>query len=99
MTNALFICEVCKNVYLDTCPTCPDRGNGPGFGVQQIKDAIRAAPTVADINDTARHFGWHVERLKREGGAARTMAIQIQNLAAYRRQQIQETEWADRTGS
>ena len=54
-------------------------------------DTIRAAPTVADINDTAWHFGWHVERLKREGGAARTMAIQIQNLAAYRRQQIQET--------
>lgn len=88
MTNALFICEVCGKVYPDTCPTCPDRGSGRGVTVHQIKKALIASPTVADVNDTARHFGQHVKTLEDWGQDARTMAIQIKNLASYRRWQL-----------
>lgn len=84
----MFICEVCGKVYPETCPTCPDRGNGRGVTVHQIKQALRDSPKVADVNDTARHFGRHVAILAREGGEARTMAIQIRNLVRYRRWEL-----------
>lgn len=90
MSEAMFICEGCGKVYPDTCPTCPDRGNGRGVTVHQIKQALRDSPTVGDVNHTAKHYGRHVAILEREGGDARTMAIQIKNLASYQRNLIGE---------
>jgi hypothetical protein len=87
----LFICEVCGNVFPDDCPTCPDRGAGRGVTVEAILQAFRDCPTVGDVNDTAKHFARHVEILRRAGGQARTEAIIIRNLAAYRRAMIGET--------
>lgn len=85
MSEAMFICDGCGKVYAETCPTCPDRGNGRGFTVGQIKQALRDSQTVGDVNHTAKHFGRHVAILEREGGDARAMAIQIKNLASYQR--------------
>jgi hypothetical protein len=81
----MFICGVCGKVYPDDCPTCPDRGAGRGVTVAEIKDALRKAPTMADVNDAAKHFGAQVAMLDRAGGDAKTMAIQIRNLARFRR--------------
>lgn len=89
MSEAMFICEGCGKVYPETCPTCPDRGNGRGVTVHQIKEAIRNSQTVGDVNFTAQHFGQHVAILDRAGGMARSMAIQIKNLAKYRRWQLE----------
>jgi hypothetical protein len=90
MTNGAFICEVCWKVFAVTCSTCPDRGNGRGVTVQQIKDAFLACPKVADVNATAVHYQRHVKVLEDHGDGARTMAIQIKNLASYRRKMIGE---------
>jgi hypothetical protein len=91
MTNSAFICAVCWGVFAETCSTCPDRGNGRGVTVQQIKDAIMSCGKVADVNATAVHYHSHVKALERHSPEARTMAIQIKNLASYRRQSIGET--------
>lgn len=86
----MFVCEQCWGVYPDTCPTCPDRGNGRGVTVDQIKQAFRDCPSVASVNATAQHFARHVALLEREGGEARTLAIHIKNLAKYMRREIQK---------
>jgi hypothetical protein len=83
MTQSLFVCEGCGKVCPSPC-TCPEGGHT----VAQIKQALIDSPTIGDVNHTAKHFGRHVALLEREGGDARTMAIQIKNLAAYRRWQI-----------
>ena len=87
-TEATFICQICWKAFAETCPTCPDRGSGRGVTVARIKEDIRACPTVADVNNTAKHYAEHVAVLDRAGGGARTMAIQIRNLAAYRRREV-----------
>lgn len=84
-THITFICEVCWSVFAVTCPTCPDRGSGRGVTVAKIREDFQACPTVADVNATARHYAQHVAALDRAGGSARTMAVQIRNLAAYQR--------------
>lgn len=94
MTHAIFICEVCGGVFDQTCPTCPDRGGGRGFTVGEIMDHLRACKTVADVNACATNFGSHVRALLAPGHGvegAKTMAIQIKNLAKYRRWFIGET--------
>jgi|GEM_PF-4396433 len=88
MTLRTFICGGCSKVYPETCPTCPDRGHGRGVTVDQIMQALRDSPTVADVNHTARHYGQQVALLDQAGGDARTMAIQIRNLAKYRRWEL-----------
>lgn len=84
MTELAFACETCRQVHDGRCPD-----GGSGASVHQIKQALRMCPTVADVNDTARHFGWHVAALDRAGGSARVMAIQIRNMAAFRRREMQ----------
>lgn len=91
MSEALFICDICDGIFPDTCPKCPDRGTGRGVTVQHIKDELRACSKIGDVNAIAKHYGRHVALLEREGGEARTMAIQIKNLAAYRRSMIGES--------
>lgn len=86
----MFICLVCEKVYADTCPTCPDRGDGRGVTVEAILQAFRDSPTVGDVNSTVKHFARHVAILDKAGGKARTEAIIIRNLAGYRRWQIGE---------
>lgn len=85
MTEATYICEGCGSVQPGPCADCDA---DTGYSVAQIKDAIRACPTIADVNDTARHFGVHVAMLDRAGDSARTMAIQIRNLAKMRRREL-----------
>ena len=85
MSNNLFICEVCGGVYPDTCPTCPDRGNGRGVTVKHIKDALRACSTNPEISKCREHFGRHIATLRKAKGDANVMATQIENLVAYRR--------------
>lgn len=59
--------------------------------VTEIKDALNAAPTIADVNDVVRHFAANVAALEQsETPEHRTMAIQIKNLAQYRRQTIRQ---------
>lgn len=84
----MFVCLICKKVFALTCPTCPDRGGGRGATVEEIKDAIRAAPNVPSINAAAKDFGPHVVILSQFSKASKTMAIQIKNLAAYRRKEL-----------
>ena len=83
MTDATFICKDCGKVYPE-----PQPDHAGGFTVGQIKQAFRDSPTIGDVNDTAKQFGFHVALLDRSGGEARTMAIQIRNLASYRRKQL-----------
>lgn len=88
MSNNLFICEVCGGVTPDDCLKCPDRGNGKGVTVQQIKDALNRCSNNPEITNCRQHFGRHIATLKRAGGEARTMAIQIENLVDYKRREI-----------
>jgi hypothetical protein len=90
LSAAMFICEICGNVFPEDCPTCPDRGSGRGVTTGQILEAFRACTKVADVNDAARHFRQHVTILDRAGGPAKTEAIIIRNMAAYMRHTIGE---------
>ena len=83
MSDAIFICKDCGRVYPE-----PQDGHRSGFTVRQIKQAFRDSPTIADVNDTAKQFGFYVALLARSGGEAATMATQIRNLAGYRRNQL-----------
>ena len=85
MSNNLFICEVCGGVMPDDCPTCPDRGKGKGVTVDQIKQAIDASSNNPEVTKTREHFARHIATLRKVGGAANTMAIQIENLVRYKR--------------
>jgi hypothetical protein len=82
VTDQTFVCEGCGKVFPEACPTCQ---GADGATVATIKQALRDCPKIADVNDTARHFGRHVAILDQEGGDARTAAIEIKNLASYRR--------------
>lgn len=84
----------CRKVYDGDCPTCPDLGDGKGVTVGNILDAIRACPTVADVNSVAVHYGSHVAIMMRSGGYVRAIGLNIKNLAAYKRQEIGEP-WRD----
>lgn len=84
----MFICEGCGKVFEDDCPKCPDRGNGRGVTVERIKNNLRSCKTIGDVNTTAQHYRGHVYALDQAGGAFRTQAIQIRNLAAYMRWKI-----------
>lgn len=53
-----------------------------------IKEALRRCQSVAEVNATARHFREDVADLDRKGGDDRTQAIQIRNLAAWKRQTL-----------
>ena len=88
MSEAMFICEGCGEVYPEACPTCADQGSGRGVTVHQIKQALRDSPTVGDVNHAAKHYGRHVAILDGAGTEARAMAIQIKNLASYRRWEL-----------
>ncbi|MBV7408743.1 hypothetical protein [Maritimibacter sp. DP1N21-5] len=88
MGENLFICEVCGGVYPDTCPKCPDRGNGRGVTVATIKAALRACTSNAEISNCRGHYGRHVATLRRHGGTAKTMAIQIDNLVGWMRHEL-----------
>ena len=57
----------------------------------RIKDALRNSPTIPDVNDTVRHFASDVLRMEKSGDKyEKALAIQIKNLAAYRRMIIRE---------
>lgn len=84
MSNALFICNVCWKVHENTCPTCPDRGNGRGVTVQRIKDVLNEAPDHASINATIAHYQKSINALNRSR-QGRVMAMQIENLADHLR--------------
>ena len=57
--------------------------------VEEIKDALRACKTAPDVDRTAQHYGPAVKVLDNSPDRTdRTMAIQIRNLAAYRRKLI-----------
>jgi hypothetical protein len=59
--------------------------------VAEIKDALRQAATIQDVNHIARHYATQVRDLDRSRKQEnKTMAIQIRNLAAYRRPAIRE---------
>lgn len=59
--------------------------------VDRIKDAC-ACNSVPEVNATARHFAAEVSELESQGGDMRTMAIQIKNLAAWKRADILRKE-------
>lgn len=81
MSFDLFVCEGCGGVFRVMCEECPM--GSKGATVQQIKDAILAAPTQGDISNARKHYGRHIATLRREGGVARTMAKQIENLVPW----------------
>jgi len=83
VSDNLFICESCGSILPDDCPRCPDRGNGKGYTVRQIKDAIKRCRTHGDVSDCRKHFARHIVSLKRKRGDAAVMAIQIENLVQY----------------
>ncbi|KQI67977.1 hypothetical protein AN189_12930 [Loktanella sp. 3ANDIMAR09] len=59
--------------------------------VDDIKSALNRCNSVAEVNATARHFAKDVRDLELSPKETdRTMAIQIRNLAAYRRKMISE---------
>lgn len=53
--------------------------------VERIKAALRRCRSIQAVNLTARHYAGAVADLARQGGDMAVMAIQIRNLAAYRR--------------
>lgn len=57
--------------------------------VEEIKNAIRAAPDNASVTAAASHYAVDIAALKMSRKAHhKTMAIQIQNLGRYRRWQV-----------
>lgn len=64
---------------------------------EEIKEHLRNATTVADVNTCAVHYAKQVVDLSKSRKAEdRVLAIQIKNLASYRRWCITEDE---RTGN
>lgn len=55
------------------------------FTVPEIKGALRRSTTIQEVNATVRHFALHVVEMERKGGEWKVQAIQIKNLARYRR--------------
>lgn len=61
--------------------------------VDEIKDALRDAPDIASVNATATHYAREVRVLEQSSEQEhRTMAIQIKNLARYRRTAIAQDQ-------
>lgn len=61
--------------------------------VEEIKTALCRSETFAEVNNTAQHFARHVRELQNSKDRdQRTMAIQIKNLAGYRRHCIRYGE-------
>jgi len=59
------------------------------FIVDEIKDALRRCERVMDVNACARHYAVDVSRLQRaKDPEKRVMAIQIKNLASYKRKML-----------
>lgn len=88
MSDSMFICLVCGKVYPKTCPTCPDRGDGRGCTVAHIKDSLRRCTNNAEVTNCADHFYRERTILRRAGGDAGVMALQINNLIQHMRDSI-----------
>lgn len=59
------------------------------FIVDEIKDALRRCARVMDVNACARHYALDVAKLQRaKDPDKRVMAIQIKNLAKYKRKML-----------
>lgn len=57
--------------------------------VEEIKDALRNCTKVPEVNSCARHYAQDVAALSGDPDPdLRVMAIQIRNLAAWKRQEI-----------
>jgi predicted ATP-dependent serine protease len=83
--NDLFICEACGGVEPDTCPKCPQVEKPTGVTVAAIKKHLEAATNRTAIETTRTHYARHVATLRKKGGEAKTMAIQIDGLVLYLR--------------
>ena len=59
--------------------------------VEEIKEALRACTKVPEVNSCALHYAAEVAAMEADP-EMRVMAIQIKNLAAWRRRQILESE-------
>lgn len=88
MSNALFICENCGGVALHTCPDCGE--DARGATVKTIKAHINAVPDHPSVQEARKYYGRHIATLKRKGGDAGVMAIQIENLVEYRCEQFRK---------
>lgn len=55
---------------------------------EQIKDALRSCTSVPSVNECAKQFAKDVARLTAGTQDDKTMAIQIKNLASYRRKML-----------
>lgn len=61
--------------------------------ITEIKDALRQAPDLASVNATATRFAKEVRALEQSNDQDhRTMAIQIKNLATFRRRAIKQEQ-------
>jgi predicted ATP-dependent serine protease len=83
--NDLFICETCGGVEPDTCPKCPQVEEPTGVTVAMIKERLEAAPDRMALEAARKHYARHVATLRKKGGEAKTMAIQIDELVLYLR--------------
>jgi predicted ATP-dependent serine protease len=83
--NDLFICETCGGVEPDTCPKCPQVEKPTGVTVAMIKERLDAATDQTALEATRKHYARHVATLRKKGGEAKTMAIQIDDLVKYLR--------------
>jgi predicted ATP-dependent serine protease len=83
--NDLFICESCGGVEPDTCPKCPQVEKPTGVTVATIKEHLEAAPDRTALETARKHYARHVATLRKKGGEAKTMAIQIDELVKYLR--------------
>lgn len=53
--------------------------------IDHIKDTLRSCKSLAEVNGAAVEFKDEVQEFWNAGGVWRTMAIQIKNLAAWKR--------------
>lgn len=82
MGNYSFICAACGNVSDEKCAWC-NVENPRSANVATIKRHLEACNNAAQVTACMENYRPHIQRLHRHGGAAKTMAIQIENLAKH----------------
>jgi len=56
----------------------------------EVKDALRACESIQSVNACAVQYAQSVVRMQKGSRVDKIMAIQIKNLAAYRRKMLRE---------
>lgn len=74
-----------KKITLEDLVTPKKQADFPHPLVSEVKQALNACASIAEVNTTVKHYGYAVALMDKKGGYFKTMAIQIRHLAQHRR--------------